>query len=132
MRSIASSTWIGFCDDDAESRYTRRFPCTCRLRIGKSDWMRAMSRSFMSGRFRSGVPAVRPRLRCSSCRGLTLRRGAERVETFALHALGHLSTTTRNDAPVEQHVHAVGSEVPEDPDRKSVEKGKKDETVRLS
>src|SRR3974377_1733646 len=40
---MASITALGFWEDEAESRYTRRVSWTLRCRIGKSAWTRATS-----------------------------------------------------------------------------------------
>ena len=89
--SIASSTAIGFCADDAESRYTSRLPLTSRSRIGKS---RLIGGDVERAHRRRLPRAVR---NASKPRASTCERD--------LRAAGG------DDAAVDEHVHDVGDEV---------------------
>src|SRR5256885_16635726 len=91
---MASSTARGFCDDDAESRYTRRFPLISVSKIGKS---------FLRVATSSASTAISPPLLRPPC-----------VVSLLLQLPRQLGAAAVDHAPVDEDVHPVGLELVED------------------
>src|SRR6266849_1437716 len=96
---MASMTWRGFCEEAAESRYTKGTPSesfppwTRRSRIGKSLRTRSTSKT-MSGRFLdAGVLLI----------------------ALGLQHLGQLRAAGLDDPPGREDVHVVRLDVAQDP-----------------